>query len=293
MSAKKRALGRGLDSLLGERRPLADAPSAPTGRQVVEIPVAEITPNPNQPRFRFVDEPISDLANSIREQGILQPLLVRVLGSGYELIAGERRFRAAKTLEMETVPCLVLDVGEEESVEMALVENLQRENLNPMEEARAFQALIEKFELTQEEASKRVGKARATVANSLRLLNLPLDVQEDVLEGRLTAGHGRAILGVPETPKQRQLRNLIISKNLSVRQAEAQARKLATSRKRKPPKPSSVDAQMRSLQEEFSMKLGLPVFIKAVTSQSGKIEIQYHTLDDFEVVSDFFGVETS
>lgn len=289
MSQKKRALGRGLDSLIGPATPR----DVPEGRQVQELPLSEITPNINQPRSRFSDDQIQELADSIREKGVLQPLLVRKRHKGYELIAGERRFRAAKMAELKGVPCLIIEASDELSFEIALIENLQREDLNAMEEARAFRSLAEQFQLSNEEIAKRVGKNRSTVANSLRLLNLPLDVQEDLYENRLTAGHARAILSVSDTVKQRNLRNMIVAKKMSVREAESQARRMTKDKKPKPPKPQAMEAQMRSLQEAFSMKLGLPVLIRPVSDSSGKVEIPYQSLDDFEQISDFFGVDNS
>jgi ParB family transcriptional regulator, chromosome partitioning protein len=288
MSVKKRALGRGLDSLIA---PLPEEPGADDHRRIMEIPVEAIHPNINQPRSRFSEDRIAELADSIREKGILQPLLVRRRGEEYELVAGERRFRAAKLVGMQTLPCLAIEVSDEGSFEMALIENLQREDLNPIEEARAYLSLVQQFDLSQDEVASRVGKNRSTVANSLRLMNLPLDIQEDILEARLTAGHARAILQIDDLPKKRQLRNIIVAKGLSVREAEARARQMGSPKKRKPPKPGTIQVQMRSLQEEMSMKIGLPVFIKAITAQSGKVEIQYHSLDDFELITDFFGVE--
>ncbi|MBN1866573.1 ParB/RepB/Spo0J family partition protein [Candidatus Sumerlaeota bacterium] len=291
MSAKKRVLGRGLDSLLTPSSP--EPVSAPGHHRVVEIDLDDLHPNLHQPRAHFDDSHIAELADSIRAKGILQPLLVRRHMGRYEIIAGERRYRAAKSLGLEKVPCLVTDATDQESFEIALVENLQRENLNAMEEARAFKSLIEQFGLSQEQAAARVGKNRSTVANSLRLLNLPLDIQEDILEGRLTSGHARAILQLPDAPKQRSLRNVIISRGLSVREAESAARRMLKPRKPRPPRPATFEAQMRSLQEAFSMKIGVPVFIKALTEHSGKVEIQYHNLDEFEAISEFFGVENT
>lgn len=289
MSAKKRALGRGLDTLIGA--PLEESQIS-EDRRVTNIPVQAIRPNVNQPRTQFNEEQIAELADSIREKGILQPLLVRYRPDGYELVAGERRWRAAQSLSLETVPCLVLEeVSDEAALEIALIENLQREDLNAIEEARAFKSLMDQFHFNQEEIAARVGKKRPTIANSLRLLNLPLDIQEDIQENRLTPGHARAILSLSEAPKQRQLRNLIVARGLSVREAESTARRLAQGRKVQPPKPVEVQAQMRSLQEELSMKIGLPVFIKPFSNQAGKVEIQYHSLDDFEILTDFFGIE--
>ncbi len=293
MSAKRLALGRGLDSLIGPRTTPAVLPSQDNLR-LLELPLAEIRPNINQPRKEFDEQHIQELADSIRELGILQPLLVRKQLDSYELIAGERRYRAATLLKLETVPCRVTDATDEKSFEMALVENLQREDLNAIEEARAYHSLVEQFGLTQEEVATRVGKNRSTVANSLRLLNLPADIQEDLLENRLTPGHARAILSLPDTPKQRALRNLILAKGFSVREAEAESRRMLKPKKPKPPQPDdNLQVEVGSLQEQLSMKIGLPVRIKAASSTSGKVEIQYHSLDDFDLLVDFFGIEKS
>lgn len=288
MPVKKRALGRGLDSLI---IPEETPEEIPEKLRILELSLEDIHPNINQPRSDFDSVHIQELAESILSVGIMQPLLVRKQENGYELIAGERRFRAAQSINLPVVPCRVLDVSDEKSFEMALIENLQREDLNPMEEAKAYQSLIEQFNLTQEQVAERIGKSRSAVANSLRLLKLPLDIQEDVLEGRLTAGHARAILSLEEAPKQRNLRNLILAKSLSVRAAEVQAGRMKKPKERKPPLPAEVGIQMRALQEEFSMKIGVPVFVKAITPQIGKVEIQYRSLDDFELIADFFGVE--
>ncbi len=293
MSAKRRVLGRGLDSLIAPAtdRSLDSAVATESGTVVSEISMTDLHANPNQPRFQFDDEPIAELAESIRQKGVLQPLLVRDTAAGYEIVAGERRWRAAQAAGLDKVPCIIIHASDEDSLEIALIENLQRQDLNPMEEARAYNALTQRFDLSQEAVAQRVGKARATVANSLRLLNLPLDIQEDVLGGRLTAGHARAILALDEPAKQRRLRDLVISKSLSVRQTEAQSRAMNRKHETSTPKPQVVQANMKSLQEAFSLKMGLPVFIKPVSDSSGKVEICYESLDDFEIISDFFGVD--
>lgn len=288
MALKKRALGRGLDSLIV---PEEAPPEAAADSMIVEIPIEELHPNINQPRTRFEQEQLAELAESIRSVGIMQPLVVRRRDDGYELIAGERRYRAAQLAGLEKVPCRVMDVSDEKSFEMALIENLQREDLNAMEESRAYQSLVEQFGLTQEDVAARVGRNRSTVANSLRLLQLPLDIQEDILAERLTSGHARAVLAAGDTVRQRHLRNIILARGLSVREAEALARRMNQARKPKPPVPTDLNVQMRSLQEELSMKVGLPVFIKAVSAEAGKLEIQYHSLDDFDILMNFFGVE--
>ncbi|MFW5870535.1 MAG: ParB/RepB/Spo0J family partition protein [Candidatus Sumerlaeota bacterium] len=259
---------------------------------LVELPVGQIRPNLNQPRSEFNEEGISELADSIREVGVLQPLLVRKQDDHYELIAGERRFRASKIAGLEAVPCRLTEVSDERSFEMAIIENLQREDLNPMEEARAFRSLIEQFDLSQQEAAHRVGKQRSTVANALRLLHLPKDIQEDVESDQLSPGHARAILSLEEAPKQRALRNMIVSNGLSVRQAEVEARKLAEKLEKKPEKKTNErDAQLRDLEESFSLKLGLPVKIHSATAKKGKVQIAFQSLDEFDRITDFFGVE--
>ena len=287
MCAKKRALGRGLDSLIV---PVNTAESDAPDR-ILNIPLGDLRPNANQPRADFDDQQIAELAQSVREVGILQPLLVRHHPNGYELIAGERRLRAAQSIGLDTVPCRVTSATDEKSMEMALIENLQREDLNPLEEARAFQSLLDQFGLTQEDVATRVGKNRSTVANSLRLLNLPLDIQEDLRDGRLSPGHARALLSLPDPPKQRNLRNLIIARGLSVRESEAKSHQLARPKKARLPLPSDVKVHMRTLQEDLSMRVGVPVFIKALSAQSGKVEIHYRSLEDFELITDFFGIE--
>jgi ParB family chromosome partitioning protein len=301
MSVKKRALGRGLDSLIGpseEATPLTapvsatPAPDGGNGRSVRSIPLGRIRANANQPRSLFDEEHIRELADSIRENGILQPLLVRARGSEYEIVAGERRYRASVMLELPELPCLVVEADDRHAFVMAMIENLQREDLNPVEEAKAYRALIEQFDLSQEDVAQRVGKNRSTVANSLRLMNLPLDILDDVQSGRLTAGHARAILQIPEPPKQRKLRNLIISKSLSVRQAEEQSRLLSREKPDRPRRTSGgADAQVRNLQDELTSRLGLPVHIKPRSAQSGRVVIEYRSLDEFERISDLFGVE--
>ncbi len=252
MSAKRLALGRGLDSLIGPRTTPAVLPSQDNLR-LLELPLAEIRPNINQPRKEFDEQHIQELADSIRELGILQPLLVRKQLDSYELIAGERRYRAATLLKLETVPCRVTDATDEKSFEMALVENLQREDLNAIEEARAYHSLVEQFGLTQEEVATRVGKNRSTVANSLRLLNLPADIQEDLLENRLTPGHARAILSLPDPRNSERCEIKSWPKVFRVREAEAESRRMLKPKKPKPPQPDdNLQVEVGSLQEQLS-----------------------------------------
>jgi ParB family chromosome partitioning protein len=219
---RRSGLGKGITSLipLAETAP-ADAAGAPT---LVEVPVAEITPNPHQPRVHFDEETLSELAASITQLGVLQPLLVRPIQGGYQLIAGERRWRAAQRAGLASVPAVVRDSDDVSAVEQALVENLHRDDLTPLEEAAAFQQLIEDFELTHDEVARRVGKSRSAITNTLRLLGLPPAVQHLLADGRLSAGHARALLGTPDRALQEQLAKQAAAEGWSVRVVEEAVR---------------------------------------------------------------------
>lgn len=220
MAIGQRGLGRGLDALLGSIRP-----ESVNSAEVKHLPIAAIIPNAHQPRKEFDPEALQDLCNSIKSQGVLQPILVRPLsgdGAAYELVAGERRLRASKMAGLTEIPALVRVLTDMETLAIALIENLQRADLNAIEEARGFQQLLKDFGLSQEELARQVGKSRSALANSLRLLNLPEDIQMDIQTGTLTAGHGRAIMAV-ESEVGHELYERIKSYNLSVRQAEAEA----------------------------------------------------------------------
>jgi ParB family chromosome partitioning protein len=258
VSKKASGLGRGLEALL------------PKGSgSVVRLPLAAIRPNPHQPRRRFAQEALEELAASIREKGLLQPLLVRPKGEGFELVAGERRFRAAQMAGLSEVPAVVRDLTDQEALELALVENLQREDLSPVEEARGYQALLA-MGLTQEEVAKRVGKARSTVANALRLLQLPEEVLEALERGEITAGHARALLMLEPQDRLWGLRE-ILEKGLSVRQAEALRERL--SRERRPQEASPLSL-------ELSRHLGLPV--RVAGGRRGRVVIHYRSLEELE-----------
>lgn len=262
MSKKPSGLGRGLEALLPK-----------TGGSVVRLPLSAIRPNPAQPRRRFSEEALEELAASIREKGLLQPLLVRPKGDGYELVAGERRFRAAQMAGLQEVPALVRDLTDPEALELALVENLQREDLSPVEEARGYQALLG-MGLTQEEVAKRVGKARSTVANALRLLQLPEEALEALEEGQITPGHARALLMLEPADRLWGLRE-VLSKGLSVRQAEALRERLAREgvRASREPSPLALD---------LSRHLGLPV--RVVGDRKGKVIIHFRSPEELEAL---------
>lgn len=289
MAIGQRGLGRGLDALLGSIRP-----EAVSSAEVKRLAIAAITPNPHQPRKEFDPEALEDLCNSIKSQGVLQPILVRPLGgdgASYELVAGERRMRASKMAGLTEIPAIVRVLNDMETLAIALIENLQRADLNAIEEARGFQQLLKDFGLSQEELARQVGKSRSALANSLRLLNLPDDIQNDIQTGVLTAGHGRAIMSV-DNETTHPLYERIKGYNLSVRQAEAEASfykengRLADPRElygsemprgkvaRGPRSPKAVNAELQELQIQLVETLGTPVKLTG-TLQRGVLALSY------------------
>ena len=274
-----RKLGRGLDSLIEQT---TDTP----GRDNLEIPCASISPNPFQPREMVNDEAIRELASSIEQHGVLQPPVVRRLGEGYELVAGERRWRACQLLGLETIPVTVRDIDDDRMLEIALVENLQREDLNPIEKARAYRRYLDEVELTHEEAARRLGKERSTVTNQLRLLELSDNLQAMVSRGTLSMGHARALLSVSDKAKRRDLARRIDSEGLSVRETErlsrdgraVQARK---PRKEKPERSPHMEDLERRLRERFATKVRIDGGKK-----KGKIVLEYFSMDELSRLLD-------
>ena len=274
--ASERGLGKGLGKGLGAL--LGDAALQSQEGGSVSIPIAQVEPGLKQPRKRFDEESLADLADSIRLHGIIQPLTVRRLASGYyQIIAGERRWRAAKLAGLAEVPAVIIEADDRKVMELGLIENLQREDLNPMEEAAGFQSLIETYHMTQEEAATRVGKSRSAVTNALRLLSLTPSVRKLVEEGKLSAGHARALL--PLSPAvQESAAAAVVSGGLSVRQTEALAKRLSAEKKPEKPAPTGVDYTAEA-QKDLSSKLGRGV--KIVNGRKkGRIELEYYGLDD-------------
>ena len=272
-SKKPSGLGRGLGALLGDDVMNADA------QTVTTLPIAEVESNSAQPRKYFDNAALAELAESIRLHGIIQPLTVRKLSSGYyQIIAGERRWRAARLAGLKEVPVVVMEADDRKAAELAMIENLQREDLNPMEEALGYQALIQQYHMTQEEAAARVGKSRPAVANSLRLLELDPSVQQQVVEGRLSAGHARAL--VPLSPAlQVRAAGTILQGGLSVRQTETLAKRLAAEKKAKRSPAANQVNYAAEAQQSLSSALGRKVRI--VTGRNkGRIELDYYGMDD-------------
>jgi ParB family chromosome partitioning protein len=280
MSMQKRGLGKGLAALI---------PTAPEavgeiqqGNAAREISVERITPSPFQPRRTFDEAKIDELAASIRNQGIIQPLVVRPRGDGFELIAGERRWRAALKAGLLLVPVVVRDASDLEALQLALVENLQREDLNPIEEASGYRRLQEEFHWSQEEMAEKVGKSRPAIANSLRLLTLPGEVQQEVAAGKLPAGQARALLGLHTEPLILSACREVVAKGLSTRETEKMVRYLLMGRKRRRSLPL-LDPDLRSIVENLQRTLGTRVrLLPKARSTRGKIEIEYYTSADLE-----------
>ncbi|GBC78486.1 putative chromosome-partitioning protein ParB [bacterium HR08] len=270
----RKALGRGLEALLGETQALAE--------QVVELDVDLIDPSPYQPRTRYDEQRLRELADSIRTHGLVQPIIVRRRGLRYEIIAGERRWRAAQLAGLLKIPAVIREVPDEQVLELSLIENIQREDLNPIEEAQAYQRLIERLGLTQEEVARRVGRDRTSITNSLRLLRLPHEVQTLIEEGKLSFGHAKALLSLNSADAQKQLAQEIVARGLSVRDTEAAVRKWNAAvspqlRKGSPP----MDPHLRAAAEQLGRYLGTKVRILHGTS-GGKIEIEYYSMADLD-----------
>lgn len=276
MPKKTRGLGRGLDALLPE----LETP----GASLQEIALGDIDPNPDQPRHIFTEESIEQLAQSIREQGVLQPLIVVSTGDGrYRIVAGERRWRAARSAGLDTVPCVVRDFDAVQQMEIALIENLQREDLNPMETAQGIQLLMRQCDYTQEKVAERLAKSRPAVANLLRLLTLPQEVAALISAGQLSAGHGRVLAGMDSEEDQLKLAKETIEKGYSVRELEAvaAARRDAKRVFPKVPKVRKLSAEMQQLEGRIRETIGMRVTMTG-TEKKGRIVLQYHTQDELE-----------
>jgi ParB family transcriptional regulator, chromosome partitioning protein len=282
--ARRSGLGRGLDSLIpGSSEP--SAPPASTGPGLTELAVGDIDPNPHQPRSHFDEETLATLAASVRELGVLQPILVRPVGERYELIAGERRWRAARRAGLARIPAVVRTIDDSTSLEQAVVENLHRQDLNPLEEAGAYQQLIEDFGLTQEDVARRVGRSRSAVANILRLFQLPPSVQRMVRDGQLSAGHGRALLGSPDRAYQEALARKCVERSLTVRDVE-EAVRARQGGDAAPPKPAPEPGQVRppgllELEGLLSDRLDTRVSV-SMGAKRGKVVIDFATVEDLE-----------
>ncbi|HUK99229.1 MAG TPA: ParB/RepB/Spo0J family partition protein [Nitrospirota bacterium] len=277
---QKVALGKGLGALIPDLSVLDEKERKSLG--IIEVELDKIIQNSYQPRKNFNDEKLKELAASIKEQGVIQPIIVHRAGSGYQLIAGERRWRASRLAGLKTIPCIVKEATKRELLEMSLIENIQREDLNPLETAEAYKRLQDEFKLTQEDLARRVGKERSTVTNSLRILSLPKEVKQDLSTGAISLGHAKALLSLERSRDQIQLASLIVKKDLSVREAEVLA-----SRLKNPPKEKKaiVSLELKSVEEKLRKVLGTKVNILS-KAKGGKIVIEYYSTEELERILD-------
>ena len=285
MSDKRKSLGRGLDALLGKP---GEVETKNQKQGLTEIPIEQIGPGPFQPRKQIDESQLNELAQSIKAQGVIQPIVVREraiadshTGVRFEIIAGERRWRATQIAGLENIPAVIRTIADSEAVAVALIENIQRENLNPLEEANAFQRLIIEYEMSHQEVANSVGRARASITNALRLLDLPSSVQELVNKKMLTMGHARALLSIQDRGMQLEVANLIVEKGLSVREAEGLVRKIVEKKKPNQQK-TTADPDIQRLEKDLTNRLGARVSIKHKKTGSGTLSIKYSSSDELE-----------
>jgi len=287
--AARKALGRGLTSLIPTRTQPVESPleqpSAPA-EAVAQLPIDQIDPNPHQPRRIFHQERLQELAQSIASNGIIQPLVVRKRGERYQIVAGERRWRAARLAGMERVPVIVNEVTDEHLLEVTLIENIQREDLNPIETALAFDRLSKELYLNHDEIGKRTGKDRTTITNLIRLLQLPEDLQQLVAERRLSAGHARSLLSLPTADLQRELAEKAVAQGLSVREVERITQRMLSPREPKRVEEVELDPNVKAAIQEMESVLGTKVRIVEKAPHKGRIEIDYYSSEDLDRIYD-------
>ena len=289
MAANKHALGKGLDSLIANKvgtAPLAENKKSEEKPAEVKVKISKVEPNREQPRKNFDEDALLELAESIKQFGVLQPpILVQNRKDYYEIIAGERRWRAAKIAGLKEVPVIIKKLTEQEMVEISLIENIQRENLNPIEEALAYKRLLNEFNLKQDEVAERVSKSRTAVTNSMRLLKLNEKVQQMVIDDMLTTGHARALLGIEDQEKQYVVAQQIFDEKLSVRETEKLVKKIQKEKNLPEKKKEELDEQValayHDVEEKMKLILGTKVNIRAKDDKKGKIEIEYYSMDEF------------
>ncbi|MBU1259662.1 MAG: ParB/RepB/Spo0J family partition protein [Planctomycetes bacterium] len=305
---KPKHLGRGLESLLGpiintvqENMDASMSPEVPNyipdkdlQKSIAELSLDDIAPNPYQPRQTWNDQQLHDLASSIRENGIIQPIIVRQKGDKYEIVAGERRFRAAGIAGLQKIPAMVRTTTDSEMLALALVENIHRADLNPVEKARAYQSFMKTFNLTQEQAAQKLGQDRSVVANYIRLLNLPSEVKQMLVEGSLDMGHARALLALPTDDLRKRLANRALAGRLSVREVERLVRLALTAGDEKKQKQIiEKPAHIKDLEEKIRSRLGTKVSIQArKNGQRGRIIIEFYSLDEFDNIAQMLGVSS-
>lgn len=302
MAAKKGGLGKGLDSLIPSKTFVeketesADSNTQPeienAYKDAVMMDIQKVEPNREQPRKTFNEDALLELSESIKQFGVLQPLLVQDKNDYYEIIAGERRWRAAKMAKIKEVPVVIKNLSEQEIVEISLIENIQREDLNPIEEALAYKRLLEEFNLKQDEVAERVSKSRTAVTNSMRLLKLTKEVQQMLIDDMLSTGHARALLAIEDPEKQYSLAQKIFDEKLSVRETEKLVKKIQNEKQESPKDETPIDPKLeiiyQDLEEKMKSILGTKVEIKKKDAQKGKIEIEYYSSEELDRIVDLF-----
>ena len=288
--AVKKGLGKGLDSLITDKVSKPVKPKSEHAADAVMIDIKKVEPNREQPRKKFDEDALIELSESIKQFGVLQPLLCQERDDYYEIIAGERRWRAAKIAGIKEVPVIIKKLSEQEIMEISLIENLQREDLNPIEEALAYKRLIDEFKLKQDEVAERVSKSRTAVTNAMRLLKLNEKVQQMVIDEMLTTGHARALLGIEDQDIQYVLAQQIFDKKLSVRDTEKLVKAMQNEKKGKKKEPEKLDSKLLAiysdLEEQMKKIMGTKVLINSKNSNSGKIEIEYYSQDELDRIID-------
>ena len=285
MAAKKGGLGKGLDSLIVNKNEGVVAVNPEQHGAPVEVDIDKVEPNKLQPRKNFDEDKLQDLAENIKLHGIINPLIVQDRGKYYEIIGGERRWRAARIAGFKKVPVIIMNLSEQEFVEISLIDNIQREQLNPIEEAMAFARLIDEFKLKQDEVAERVSKSRTTITNALRLLKLDKRVQDMIVDDKLTTGHARAMLAITDADKQYEFAEKAFDEKMSVRDVEREVKKLMSEKTSdKKSKTAGIDPQLQAIyqdtQEKLKGVLGTKVYINAKDNKSGKLEIEYYSQDE-------------
>jgi len=280
----RKALGKGLDALIPDLRPATISGQA----SIVDVDVGEIAENPFQPRSRISEASLDDLRQSISEKGVLQPVILRRKAGRYELVAGERRLRAARLANLKTVPAMVRQVSDSEALEIALVENIQREDLNPLDEARGYRELIKRFKLTQEQLAKKLGRDRSTIANSLRLLGLPDEVKRGLEDGKLTVGHARALLALDDARQIASIFRTVLHRGLSVRQVEGLVRQRMRPKGTRKPDAAGRDPEVGKIEQRLMRRLGTRVRVIG-RGGHGRIEIEFYSVDDLNRILETIG----
>ncbi len=290
MAVKKGGLGKGLDSLIVNKNEGVVAVNPEQHGAPVEVDINKVEPNKLQPRKNFDEDKLQDLAENIKIHGIINPLIVQDRGKYYEIIGGERRWRAARIAGFKKVPVIIMKLSEQEFVEISLIDNIQREQLNPIEEAMAFARLIDEFKLKQDEVAERVSKSRTTITNALRLLKLDKRVQDMIVDDKLTTGHARAMLAITDPDKQYEFAERAFDEKMSVRDVEREVKKLINDKKSDKKKSADIDPQLVAVYEQTQEKLkgvlGTKVFINAKDNKSGRLEIEYYSQNELNRIVD-------